>query len=137
VSSSAARARFTAVVLALFAILALLLAAMGIYGLLSAAVSRRTREIGIRVALGATSRGIMRMVLRESAVVTIAGAMCGVAGAIGVSRLLRGMLFGVGPIDLAVLTTVTALLAVVALLASLPSARRASRLDPLVAISAE
>ncbi|MBA2683042.1 MAG: ABC transporter permease [Gemmatimonadaceae bacterium] len=137
VTTSAARTRFTAVLLGLFAILALLLAAMGIYGLMSAAVSRRTREIGIRVALGATARGIVRMVLRESAVVTIAGVACGVVGAIGVSRLLRGILFGVGSVDLVVLTAVTALLAVVAMLASLPPARRASRSDPLIAISSE
>ncbi|MEP7087780.1 MAG: ABC transporter permease [Gemmatimonadota bacterium] len=137
VTSSAARTRFTALLLSLFAVLALLLAAMGIYGLMSALVSRRTREIGIRVALGATSRGIVRMVLRESGVVTLAGIACGVVGAIVMSRLLRGMLFGVGRVDLLVLATVSAILAMVAVLAALPSARRASRLDPLIAISSE
>lgn len=137
VKSSAARARFTAFLLALFAIVALLLAAMGIYGLMTAAVSRRTREIGVRVALGATSRGVVRMVLRESAVVTIAGVACGIVGAIAVTRLLKGMVFGVGSVEPIVLVTVSAVLAMVAIMASLPSARRAARLDPVIAISAE
>jgi putative ABC transport system permease protein len=137
VRTSAARARFTALLLALFAVMALLLAAMGIYGLMTASVSRRTREIGVRVALGATSRAVVRMVLRESAIVTIAGVACGILGAIAVSRLLRGMLFGVGSIEPIVLVSVAAVLAMVAILASLPSARRASRLDPVIAISAD
>lgn len=137
IAESAARARFTATLLALFAAVALLLAATGIYGVMTAGVSRRRREIGVRMALGATSRGVLHMVLRESAAVTAVGIVLGAAGAIAAGALLRGLLFGVGAIDLPVLTAVAALLAAVAVLAALAPARRASRIDPLSAIRAE
>jgi predicted permease len=137
VAESAARARFAALLLALFATVALLLGATGIYGVMSAAVSCRTREIGVRMALGATSRGVMHMVLRESVAVTIAGILLGVAGAIAAGGLLRGLLFGVGTVDVTVLAAVAALLAVVSILASLAPALRSSRVDPLSAIRAE
>lgn len=137
VAESAARARFAALLLTLFATVALLLGATGIYGVMTAAVSRRTREIGVRMALGATSRGVMRMVLRESVVVAIAGVLLGIVGAIAAGGLLRGLLFGVGTVDVTVLAAVAALLAGVAILASLAPARRASRVDPLSAIRTE
>jgi ABC-type antimicrobial peptide transport system permease subunit len=137
IAESAARARFAATLLALFAAVALLLAATGIYGVTTAGVSRRTREIGVRMALGATSRGVLRMVLQETAIVTAVGVVLGAAGAIAAGALLRGLLYGVGAIDLPVLTAVAALLIAVALLAALVPARRASRIDPLAAIRAE
>ena len=137
VADSAARARFATTLLALFAAVALMLGAAGIYGLMTSAVSRRTREIGVRMALGATSRGVLRMVLGESAAVTAVGVLLGIAGALASERLMRGLLFGVSAIDVTVLSAVAALLAVVAIVAALGPARRASRVDPLRAIRAE
>jgi putative ABC transport system permease protein len=137
VAESAARARFVATLVALFAVVALMLGATGIYGVMTAAVSRRTREIGVRMALGATSRGVLRMILRESATVTVIGMMIGIGGAIAAGGLMRGMLFGVSTIDMPVLAAVVALLASVALLAALAPAKRASRVDPLAAIRGE
>ena len=137
VADSASRARFAATLLALFAAVALLLGATGIYGLMTSAVSRRTREIGVRMALGASSRRVLRMVLRESVSVTALGLLLGVAGAIAAGRLLRGLLFGVSTVDAAVLSAVAALLGVVAVIAALAPARRAARVDPLAAIRAE
>jgi predicted permease len=137
VAQSAARTRFATTLLVLFAGVALLLGAVGIYGLMSAAVSRRTREIGMRMALGATSRDVLRMVIRESAGVTTVGVLLGIAGAIAAGRLLRGLLFGVSTTDIGVLAAVAALLGVVAIIASLAPARRAWRVDPQAAIRAE
>lgn len=137
VADSAARTRFATTLLVLFAAVALLLAATGIYGVMTAGVSRRAREIGVRMALGATSRGVLGMVLRESVTVAAVGVVLGAAGAVAAGALLRGLLFGVGAIDLPVLAAVAALLAAVAVLASLEPARRASRIDPLAAIRAE
>jgi putative ABC transport system permease protein len=137
VADSAAGARFTTTLLALFAAVALLLGATGIYGLMTSAVSRRTREIGVRMALGATSRGVLRMVLSESAAVTGVGVLLGIAGAVASARLMRGLLFGVSAIDVTVLAAVAALLGLVSIVAALAPARRASRIDPLRAIRAE
>lgn len=89
------------------------------------------------MALGATARGVVRLVLSESAAVTSVGVLLGVAGAVASARLLRGLLFGVSAIDVTVLAAVAALLGVVALVASLAPAKRASRVDPLSAIRAE
>ena len=137
VAASAAGPRFAATLLAIFASIALLLGATGIYGVMTAAVSRRTREIGVRMALGATSRGILRAVLKESAGIAAMGVAIGIVGAIAVGEFLRGMLFGVGATDAGVLASVSAILGVVAMIATLVPARRASRVDPLSAIRAE
>lgn len=137
VTASASRSRFSVALLVLFAAAALLLGAAGVYGVVSAAVSRRTREIGVRMALGATSDNVLRLVLRETFWVTIAGVLLGIVGAVGTGGLLRGLLFGVGAIDATVLLAVAALLTAVTLLASLAPARRAARVDPLVAIRSD
>jgi putative ABC transport system permease protein len=137
VADSAARTRFATTLLALFAAVALLLGAAGIYGLMTAAVSRRTREIGVRMALGATSRGVLRMVLSESAAVATVGVVLGIAGAVASARLMRGLLFGVSAIDLTVLAAGAGLLGLVALVAALGPAKRASQVDPLRAMQAE
>jgi putative ABC transport system permease protein len=137
VADSAARTRFATTLLALFAAVALLLGAAGIYGLMTSAVSRRTREIGVRMALGATSRGVLCMVLGESAVVAAVGVLLGIAGAVASARLMRGLLFGVSEVDVTVLAAVAVLLGLIALVAALGPAKRAAHVDPLRAIRAE
>jgi len=103
----------------------------------AASVARRRREIGVRLALGASAGRVRRMVLGEGAALAAAGLVAGLAGALVAGRLLRGLLFGVGPADPVVLLAVPAVLAVVALAASLLPARRASRVEPLVVIRSE
>jgi ABC-type antimicrobial peptide transport system permease subunit len=117
--------------------LALLLAAVGVYGVISYGVSQRTQEIGIRVALGAGHRNVLRLVVGHAAALTGAGLLLGLVGALGLSRLIGGLLFQVSPTDPPTLATGTVLLAAVALLAAVLPARRAARVDPAVALRAE
>jgi macrolide transport system ATP-binding/permease protein len=120
-----------------FGILALILACIGLYGLLSYEVSRRTREIGIRMALGAGQRDVLRMVVEEGLELTIAGAVFGVAAALAVTRYLGSILYGVHPGDPVTLIVVAAILMIVALAACWIPARRAARVDPMVALRYE
>ena len=124
-------------IVAAFAITALLLAALGIYGVISYIVSEQTREIGIRLALGASRRAILTMVLRQGLRLALAGAAVGLAGALMVSHLMAGLLFGVRPTDPLTFVGGTLLLTAVALAACYIPARRAMRLDPLVALRYE
>ena len=117
--------------------LALLLATIGVYGLKAYDVSRRTREIGIRMALGATTGDVERLVLREGARTTAIGLAIGLLLAAGVGKLVSGLLYQVSPLDPAVLTTAAALLAGSALLACYLPARRATRVVPLEALRTE
>jgi predicted permease len=137
VSDSAARTRFTVVLLATFAFVALALGAVGIYGVVAYAVSRRTREIGVRMALGARATDVLGMVLRAGGWLTAAGVALGTVIALAASRLLAGFLFGVTPNDPAVFIAVPALLAAVAVGACAIPARRAARVDPVVALRSE
>jgi putative ABC transport system permease protein len=137
VSDSAARPRFTTALLGAFAVVAVLLGAVGVYGVVASGVVRRRREIGVRLALGSSALGVLRLVLREGAGVTAAGVVLGLAGALAAGRLLRGLLFGVTPADPLVLALVPAVLALVAAVASLGPARRATRVDPVTVIRAE
>ena len=137
VAASAARPRFTMLLLGVFAGVALLLGAVGIYGVIAFAVARRTREIGVRMALGAESGSVLRMVMREGGTLALIGVVLGLAGAFAVSRLLAGLLYGVTPSDPLVFVTVPVLLTAVALIASLIPAMRAAHVDPLVALRAE
>ena len=121
----------------LFAVLAVFLAALGIYGVLSYAMSRRTQEIGIRVALGASSREVVRLILSQAARRILAGLAAGAVLALALTTLLRTMLFSVSPTDGTVFAGVAALLAGVALLASYAPARKASHADPLAALRHE
>ena len=132
-----AQPRFTTVVLAGFAAATLLLAAIGLYGVIAYNVAQRTREVGIRMALGAQQRDVLGLVLRRGLVLTGMGVAIGVATAVASGRLLRGLLFGVGPTDAATLAGVTVLLTTVAMLATYLPARRAARIDPLVALRYE
>ena len=129
--------RFTGMLLLVFALLAVVLSAIGIYGVLSYVVSRRTREIGIRVAIGAGRMQVLRMVLGQGIVLTMTGVVIGIGIAIWTSTLMRDMLHGVRPGDPLTFAAVGAVLAVVAILASLVPALRATRVDPVVALKTE
>ncbi len=136
-SRSLATRRFDLVLVGLFAGTALLLAMAGIYGVVSCAVARRTREVGVRIALGAQTGDVLRAVLGRQVAATAAGVAAGVAGALALTRLLRSLLFGVGAGDPATFAGVALLLAGVALLASYLPARRATRVDPVIALRSE
>jgi putative ABC transport system permease protein len=129
--------RFTGILLGTFACLALILSAIGIYGVLSYVVSRRTREIGIRVAIGAQRSQVIALVLRSGVLLALAGVAIGVAAAAWASRLMSGLLHDVRPGDPATLAAVGALLSVVAIVASLVPAWRAARVDPVVVLKGE
>jgi putative ABC transport system permease protein len=137
VSDSLGQRRFAMQVVALFGVLALLLASIGIYGVMAYSVNQRTREIGIRVALGASRGAIMGWVLRQGLVLIVVGVTTGLLAAFGLMRLLRSLLFGVAATDLVTYTALAAVLAVVALVACYIPARRATRIDPLVALRHE
>jgi len=136
-SASLSERRFSMEMVGLFAMTALLLAGLGIYGVISYIVSERTHEIGIRLALGAQSRNILRMVLRQGLGLAIAGAAVGLVCALIVSHLMAGLLYGVRPTDPLTFACVALLLMGVALVACYIPARRAIRVDPLVALRHE
>lgn len=120
-----------------YAMIALVLAAVGVYGMMAYAVSQRVHEIGVRVALGAQPRDVMRLVLGQSLAVTLVGVVVGIGGALAVTRLLASLLFGITSTDLLTFAGVPCLLAGVALVASYLPARRATRVDPVVALRSE
>ncbi|HEY4132308.1 MAG TPA: FtsX-like permease family protein, partial [Gemmatimonadaceae bacterium] len=128
---------FSSTLLGVFAATALALAAIGIYGVLTLAVSARTREIGIRIALGAEQRRVRRLVIGEGVVLAAIGAGLGIVGALAATRLLRSMLFDLAPTDLVTYVSITLVLGAAAIVASWVPARRASRVDPMVALRAE
>jgi ABC-type antimicrobial peptide transport system permease subunit len=137
VERSIARTSFTMLLLVAAAAVALVLGSVGIYSVIAYVVSQRTREIGVRMALGATRRDISRMVLGEGLAITFLGIAVGLAGAFALTRLMLALLYGVSPTDPATFVAVPALLAGVALLATWVPARRAARVEPLVAIRSE
>lgn len=137
VSDSVGRPRFYAVLLAVFAGLALLVAATGLLGVMSYAVSRRTQEIGVRMAVGAQPADIVRMVVAEAGRFWLAGVALGLGGALAATRLLRSLLFEVAPADPATFAAAVVLLAAVAVAATAAPARRAARVDPMTALRHE
>jgi predicted permease len=137
VAASVAQPRFRMVLLGLFAITATLIATCGLYGLMAYAVTQRRREIGVRMALGAERRDVLRLVLTRALRVVLAGLIVGLAGAAGVTRVLQRFLFGVTSTDPIVFTLVTLLLLAVGLMAAWLPARRATRIDPCAALRAE
>ena len=136
-SRSVAQRRFTMLLLTLFAGAALLLAAVGIHGVLTYSVSQRRREIGIRMALGARGTDVVGVIMREALSLTTVGLALGLGGAVALTRVLRGQLFGIAPTDPATFAAVAALLALVALAATLAPAWRASQVDPSVTLRSE
>ena len=135
---SVAQPRFLAALLTGFSLLAAVLALVGVYGLLSFSVSRRVRELGVRMALGAGRWRVLRLVLGQQRGAGLGRIdRCGVASAIGLSRLLTTLLFGVRPGDPVTIVAMAGAIAAAAVLASLPPALRASRIDPVVALREE
>jgi len=137
VSSQLEQSHFDTYLLAVFAATALLLAAVGIYGVLSYTVTQRTRDIGIRMALGATQTNIAREVLQQGLLLTGLGVVIGVSAAMVAARLIQSILFGVRSTDFATFVVVSFLLAAIALLASYLPARRASSVNPMIALRCE
>jgi putative ABC transport system permease protein len=136
-AASVATPRFYTLTLGLFGAVALLLAVIGIYGVIAYDVAQRTRELGIRLALGARPRSLVAMVVRQGAWLAGAGIVLGLAGAFAATRILAGMLYGVGATDVRVLGAAALFLGAVAVGASLVAARRAQSVDPMTALRAE
>jgi ABC-type antimicrobial peptide transport system permease subunit len=137
ISRSLARPRFNALLLSIFAGVALLLTAIGIYGVMAYSVAQRTNEIGIRMALGAAQSSIFRLVVGQAMTLVGISIAIGIAGAFAATRLLSSLLFGVGVWDPLTFGSIVVLIAVVAFLAAWLPARRAARVNPIIALRAE
>jgi putative ABC transport system permease protein len=137
VSNSAAQSRLNAILLGVFAVCALIIAAIGIYGVLAYSVAQRTQEIGLRMALGAANAHVLRLIVREGMMVGAIGIGVGIVGALAISRVLTSLVFETPVRDPLTFVIAAASLALVALLACVLPARKASRVDPIVALRSE
>jgi putative ABC transport system permease protein len=136
-SASLGSRRFNLILIGFFGIVALLLATAGVFGVMAYSVSRRTREIGVRVALGARSRDVLTMVLSQGMRTILIGVVIGIAGSLALTRAVASFLFGVTATDPLTFAGVVALLGVAALLACYIPARRATKVDPVIALRSE
>jgi putative ABC transport system permease protein len=136
-SASMARQRFSTIMLGAFALFALILAIVGVYGVMSHLVVQGAHDIGVRMALGAERSRILGMVLRQGMVLSVAGSVLGLIGAVAVTRVMATLLFGVSATDLATFTAVPLILIATAAIASYIPALRATRVDPVVALRDE
>jgi ABC-type antimicrobial peptide transport system permease subunit len=137
IQESLARRRFSMLLLGFFSAVALVLATIGIYGVMAYLVSQGTREIGIRMALGATPRNILSLIVRQGMMLSLSGVAIGIAGAFLLTRLMQSLLYGVGATDAFTFGGIALLLIVVAMLASFIPACRAARVDPIVSLRCE
>jgi putative ABC transport system permease protein len=137
ISRSVWQPRLYAILFAVFAGVALILSSVGIYGVMSYAVTQRTHEIGIRMALGASASDVLKMVVGQGMMLTLAGVALGLLGAFGMTRIMSSLLFGISATDPATFAGVSLLLGIVALLACYIPARRATRVDPMTALRYE
>jgi putative ABC transport system permease protein len=137
VSDATAVSRSLTVLFGAFALLAVVLGSVGIYGIVSYAVTQRTQEIGVRMALGAQARDILQLILKHGVVLVLTGVAIGVAGALALTRFLSTLLFGITPTDTLTFVVVSAIFFLIAMIASLIPARRATKVDPLIALRYE
>jgi putative ABC transport system permease protein len=137
IATAESRRRFQVLLMGWFAVLAAVLAAIGIYGVMVNTVVRRTREIGLRLALGAAPRDAVTMIVTKGMLLAGAGIAAGFAAAIAVMRFIRTLLFGVSPFDVPTFTAVAGLLALIAFISAWAPARTAARVDPMVALREE
>jgi putative ABC transport system permease protein len=136
-SDSIAARRFQSLLFGIFAAVALIIAAVGVYGVFSYVVSQRSREIGIRMALGAQPLDILKMILRQGTVVTLTGALVGLTASFALTRVTKSLLFGVSATDPATFAAIALLIATIALGACYLPARRATKVDPMIALKCE
>src|SRR6185312_4111567 len=137
VADSMSQSRFYTVLLTTFAAIALLLATLGIYGVISYAVSQQTRDFGVRIALGASSHDVLNLVLGRGVLLILPGLAAGMLGALSLTRAIRGLLFDIAPLDPPTLVLVCIVFATVGAIASWLPARRAGRVDPIIAMRSE